>query len=171
MIPIYQHPRDLTLALFNGEPTFPMTLLRSRRLNVGQWDVHFHIIGESHAVIFSYERTPVFSEVLACVDVQRAHYTHHFSDLAPAHITQVGYGVEVTVQETHWQLPDGVETLELEFPQMFGQKPRTRVQWHYEHNCLQWWTLHTYPLQGELIRVKTMSYFDFLGGKQRWVSS
>jgi hypothetical protein len=168
MLPAYQHPRDLTLALFSGEPTFPMTLLRSHRLNVGRWDVHFHIIGESHAAIFSYEREPVFSEVLACVDVKRAMYTYKFASLEQHQVVRGGYAVAVTADVVNWHIPCVAETLQLDFPKMFGQKPVTRIQWHYDNHCLQWWTLHTYPLEGDLIEVKTMSYFDFSGGKQ-WV--
>ncbi|MEM6284720.1 MAG: DUF2617 family protein [Chloroflexota bacterium] len=168
MEPIYQHPRDLTLALFCGEPTFRMTLLRSRRVNAGPWDVHFHIIGESHAAIFSYERTPVFSEVLACVDVERAFVIHRFESLEPYRFARGSYGVTCTADRVDWQKPASVQKLEVQFPPMFGQVPMTRLQWQLDQQCIRWWTLHTYPLENDMIAVKTMSYFDFAGGKQ-WV--
>ncbi|MEO1663027.1 MAG: DUF2617 family protein [Chloroflexota bacterium] len=168
MEPIYQHPHDLTLALFRGEPTFKMTLLRSRRVNVGAWDVHFHIIGESHAVIFSYERTPVFSEVLACVEVERAHRMHRFTSLKTYRFEEANYRVRCSTGRVKWKIPAGAKKLEVQFPPMFGQVPLTRVKWHMDGHTLLWWTLHTYPLENDIIAVKTMSNFDFAGGKQ-WV--
>jgi len=165
---VYQHPRELVLALFTSAPGLPMTVLQSSKLSYGSWTVDVNVIGESHAIIFSREGKPVFSEVLACYPVtkHRAYYAYEFAKMDDHGIHIGPYYGHVNFREPDWTVPPaGPESLEVTFPQTENNRgsevPVTRVQWQYEHERLQWWTLHTYPLKKETIRVYSRSHYDF----------
>lgn len=165
MKPIYQHPQDLSLALFKGEPQFPMTLLRSIRLNFGRWDVYMHIIGESHAVIIAKDGEPFFSEMLSCSGVQPVRCYQHFDFQTAEQIThqESYYRVSAALNAPDWEIPLPLPntTMEMAFPLMFGKKPITRIQWQVKQGGLEWWTVHVYPLEAETVCVYSHSDFDF----------
>ena len=100
--------------------------------------------------------------MLACVPVEdaRCAYTHRFADLQAHTVQRGGYSGRVTFNPDPPppMLPDG---LTVRFPAVYGQVPLTRVTWQYTPGCLQWQTLHTYPLDGDLICVYSASHFDF----------
>lgn len=162
---IYQHPRDLALVLFRGEPTQPLTRLKTDRLRLGRWEAAFHIIGESHAVILSYAGVPVFSEMLSCAPLsgEGGDTVCDLSDMQPRQLERSGYGVCVTFDEPVPAAPMDASQIKFAFPAVFGQKPLTRVQWAQDDGTLRWWTLHVYPLQTGVIHVYTTSYFDVSG--------
>lgn len=163
LAPVIQHPRDLTLALYRGEPTQRLTVLKSHSVQVGRWCAHLHIVGESHAAIISRDGVPVFAETFSCAPTADQNHDQQFTfeDLQPLHHTQPGYGVQVAFRTPAWQLPtlQAENTLEYRFPVTYGQHPLTRAQWHVADGCLRWWTLHVYPLQNDTIHVYTQSHY------------
>lgn len=160
MEPIFQHPSDLVLALYNAPPP-PLTVLKSRRVRIGQWEAAFHIIGESHAVMLSKGGRVVRSEVLACTGTPAgAVYTHAFSAMAWHRVRLPGHGVAVSFDVLPWDVPPpGRDQITLQFPKMFGQTPLTRVQWQVEAGALRWYTVHVYPLPDGAVRVYSRSQF------------
>lgn len=162
---VYQSPQQLTLALFDGQPTYPLTLLRSRRHRMGDWNVHFHIIGESHAVIFTHHGRPLFTELLACIPVsaEQCAYVHPFTTLDAHMMQRDNYQVQVTFDAT---TPSPLtNSLELAFPPVWGRVPITRIEWEQTGSCLHWRTLHTYPNHLGETCVRTTSHFDFESNK------
>lgn len=162
---IHQHPRDLALALFRGEPTIPITCLKSAHLSIGRWDAAFHIIGESHAVTLAYDSEPIFAEMLSCAPLSApcCNFFCDLSDMQPRQINRDGYSVHVTFDDPPSAAPDAAAAIEFAFPRVFGQKPITRIQWAYHQNTIQWWTLHVYPLSTGVTHVYTASFYDITG--------
>lgn len=167
---IYQHPRDLRFALFDGEPTFPMTILEEAHVTHGLWTFRFCIIGESHATTIYHAGEPMFSEVLACYPVQPEQCTRLYTfDHHERHeVAQERYRGAVAFDHPTWPEPDAFrdQQLEVVFPSTFGEVPVTRVQWHTQDSVMQWWTLHTYPLTTGTTYVYTRSSFDFASIQQ-----
>jgi hypothetical protein len=162
---VYQHPRDLVFALFEGPPGFEMTVLASAQVQAGAVAVSVNIIGESHALIFSREGVPFFSEVLACTPEaeQGSRYTYAFTRMDRHAVQRDGYAGRVSFREPTWDIPDlpPENTLRVTFPQTYGHIPLTQVMWEMTGTRLSWWTLHTYPLPTEQISVYSTSHFDF----------
>lgn len=165
---IQQHPSDLVLALFTGEPRFPMTLMRSARVKHGAWSVHFHVIGESHAAIMTHQDEIIRSETLSChpVAADRCELYHPFPDMQDYQLSTDGYQIEVVFDHPTWELPypKNDEMLYVAFPEVYGQTPVTRIQWEHTAEGLRWWTLHVYPFENSKITVYTRSYLNTVKG-------
>lgn len=166
ILPIHQNPRDLALTIIPGKLQNPLTILKHHTLTLGAWHLNFQIIGESHLVTIERDQRPVLCEVLACADTKAAAAHHHtFQDLA-AHCYELpGYSVRVDFDDsTDTLAPSGSDNLlEMVFPDIEGKSPVTQVLWErVGENTLQWQTLHVYPYNGRLIRVRSLSYFDTL---------
>lgn len=162
---VYQHPRDLVFALYDGPPGFEMTVLASAEVRVGGVTVSVNIIGESHALIFSRGGVPFFSEVLACTPKaeQGSRYTYAFTGMDGHAVQRDGYAGRVSFRGAGWVLPPAApaNTLRVTFPRTYGHTPLTQVVWAADEGRLRWWTLHTYPLPTDQISVYSASYFDF----------
>jgi hypothetical protein len=162
---VYQHPRELVLALFDGPPRFEMTVLASADVRVGVVDVSVNIIGESHALVCSRDGVPFFSEVLACTpEAERdSNYHYAFTRMDNHAVGDGAYRGRVGFREANWEIPvvPPENMLQVTFPQTHGHIPLTRVMWAVQGVGLRWWTLHTYPLPTEQISVYSTSTFDF----------
>jgi hypothetical protein len=168
---VHQHPRELVLSLFLAAPSFPITVLSQKKQVYGRWTVEIDIIGESHAIIFFFDSEPVFSEVLACYPLakHRCYYAYEFEKMDHHHIHIGPYYGRVNFREAEWKMPPEVkgEVLTYDFPSVNGAVPQTRVQWSFAHQRFQWWTLHTYPMGDEIIRVYSLSQYDFASKQGR----
>lgn len=161
---VYQHPRELVFALFAGPPGFEMTVLAQAQVQLGAVDVSVNIIGESHALIFSRDGVPFFSEVLACTpDAEPgSRYSYAFTRMDGHRIERDGYAGRVSFREAHWEVPivPPAQVLTVTFPEVYGHIPLTQVMWDVQATRLRWWTLHTYHLPTEQISVYSKSHFD-----------
>jgi hypothetical protein len=162
---IQQHPRDLRLALFEGVPNFPMTVLKEAQESYSQWAFRFCIIGESHAVTVYHAGQPIFSEALACYPVRPDQCVQlcTFDDLRGQWAAHDRYCGQVTFDRPLLNDTEHKDTnaIEVEFPSTFKEVPVTQIQWKANKGVMYWWTLHTYPLVTGTIRVYTQSSFDF----------
>lgn len=162
IVPVHQDPADLVLTIVAGKIETPLTVLKQASLERGSWRLNFHIIGESHLVTVEYNGLPVLSEVLACVDITASHtHQQHFNDLAEHTFSVPGYTVLVDFDSSGNEVRPlaSVGTLEMEFPEIDGQIPLTRVSWSpIGETAFRWQTLHVYPIAGKRVCVQSFSY-------------
>lgn len=169
LTPIIQHPRDLSLGVFAGVPTQPLTVIQQTQVHLAQMSVQFQIIAESHCVRIARAGVPIFSELLSCAPIhaESCTYVTEFTNLSPARHTQDNtYTVDVDFGNPPWHIPHTANThhLECAFPPVFGHTPQTRIQWQITTPTLTWWTLHTYPLSpNQVISVHTQSQYTLEG--------
>lgn len=166
ILPVHQNPADLALAVIAGKVQAPLTVLKHAALNVGDWTLTFHIIGESHLVTLEHDGEVMLSELLACVEVDAETCVHHhrFGDLGAHCFEQAGYSVTVNFDNEYVAQSDETENmLEVAFPEIAGETPVTRVIWErVGENAVCWQTLHVYPHEGKIIGVRSLSYFNSL---------
>ena len=88
--------------------------------------------------------------VLKTQTVTIGDYTIQFAIIGESH----------TIQADFWT---DCDELCLNFPEMFGQIPFTKIQWMTSDTNIQWRTIHVYPLQTHTTYVYTDTYFDLTG--------
>lgn len=165
---VHQNITDLTLAVFAGHIDNDLTVLKQARFPFHGWVFSFAIIGESHRVMAERGGVPVFSELLACVNIPPAQCVHHhrYADLLPHEYRQPGYSIqtsctEIPPQSTLNAAPP--QRLEVAFPSVAGQTPITRIEWQSAGSLLRWQTLHVYPqTSGTALYMHSLSCFDII---------
>jgi hypothetical protein len=165
--PIHQDPADLVLTILAGELETQLTILEKSALDMDDWRLTFHIIGESHLVTVEHEGVTVLCELLACVDAtaESCVHRHSFGDLTEHCFAQSGYSIRVNFGEQPEALTmnEDHEKLEVIFPDIDGQTPVTRIEWtRVGENAVSWRTLHLYPRDGKMTSVHSFSHFDTL---------
>jgi hypothetical protein len=163
LLPIYQHPRDLRLLVWQGAAPETLSVLRETTQHYGNWRITFRIIGESHWISAQHADSAPLHEVLACValPLPSAAYQHAFGALRgqQARLAQGDYQVAVRFAVTGQPscLPKG--GLGLAFPSIFGQTPFTHIGWQVSGTAdhLIWQTQHLYPQPEGLIVVSSLS--------------
>lgn len=162
---VYQHPKDLVLAVYHGQPKQNMLILKQQTLHIENWQIEFRIIGESHAVLISDQHGQIqFSEVFSCLPVDSAQCVHYqnFETLEPYQLNTSSYQVAVSIDThlPHWPNDVHISQMQVDFPSVHGTTPFTRVSWQHRANQIQWWTIHTYPFDSTTTNVYTHSIFD-----------
>ncbi len=161
--PIYQHPRDLRLLVWQGAAPKTLSVLRETTQHYGNWRITFRIIGESHWISAQHGDSAPLHEVLACValPLTPAAYQYAFGALHAQQVCLAEGAYQVMVRFTltrqPYRLPSG--GLGLIFPPIFGQSPFTHIGWQMsstDHN-LVWQTQHLYPQPEGLIVVSSLS--------------
>jgi hypothetical protein len=165
--PIHQDPADLVLTILAGKLETPLTILEQAVLDMDDWKLTFHIIGESHLVTVAHKGVIVMCELLACVDASAAScvHRHTFGDLTEHCFAQSGYSITVNFDEQEEAPTFGSSPamLEVVFPDIDGQTPLTRIEWtRTGENAVRWQTLHLYPRGGKMTAVHSFSHFDTL---------
>lgn len=159
--PIYQKPTDLRLIVADQDWSDQFTTLKHYTLHHRDLTLHVRIIGESHIITIQRGQHTLLQEILACSDFAPANSlcAYHFGTLAAYAYNRDNYSVAVSFHpqpDSAW-IPAGVETLELQFPAMWGHTPLTRIGWQCTEDTIQWWTLHIYPEQACSTCVHTVS--------------
>lgn len=159
--PIEQKPSDLRLILADHDCSPHFTTLKHHTIQNDDITLDLRIIGESHIITISRDEQTILQEILACTDYtsDTCLCAYHFGTLAAYAYNRDNYSVAVSFHEqpiNEW-MPYGVETIELEFPEMWGQIPVTRIGWQCTGGTIQWWTLHIYPEQAYSTCVHTVS--------------
>lgn len=161
--PILQLPTDLVFAVTDYSVLELLTVLKTQTVKIAYYTIYFAIIGESHCITVFHHDEFVMQEVLACTDIPDILQadSHKFATLEPYQHTKQDYRARVwfadRLQQARWQNQD---ELKMDFPEMFGQIPFTKIQWEISHTSIQWRTIHVYPLQTHTTYVYTASYFD-----------
>lgn len=172
--PVLQHPQDLTLTLWQGAPTISLHRLVAEQITLGEWEIQFEIIGESHAVTFARAGCVIGAEVFACVPVPSGFRGRSvpYSALRRESITAQGYrfGMSTCQRCLAWPQAEYTRQLAWEFPAVNGETPVTALFWGIFYNSLYWWSQHTYPLETGITRVYTQSFFDFTKGESAWLA-
>lgn len=162
---IHQQPNDLVLAITPPTTQVAMTVLKQTTQHYGDWICNFVIIGESHCVNIAHPARPGIQEILACVEVpaDACQHTYAFPNLdmhdyrADGYDTSIRFGLHPAWKRPNTSFPH----LIYDFPQLYGQTPRTAIFWHCHANKLTWWTLHTYINVDSITHVHTKSHFNF----------
>lgn len=160
---VYQYPKDLKLAVLGTIPPPPLTVLHTRQHVYGEWSFTFNIIGESHAIHITQAGKPILSEILACVPIasEICKYLHDFAESTASAWEMPNYKVQVSF---HDELPTPIESttdqIVLQFPEVHGQVPITKIGWCFDGVRMQWWTLHTYPSDTSMTYVVSQSFFQ-----------
>lgn len=166
LTPIYQHPRDLRLLVWQGDAPKTLSVLRETTQHYGAWRITFRIIGESHWISAQHADSAPLHEVLACVALPLPPdaYQHVFGALRgqQVRLAEGAYRVAVRFAVTRHScsLPSG--GLGLAFPPIFGQTPFTHIGWQVsstDHH-LMWQTQHLYPQPEGRIVVSSFSRLD-----------
>lgn len=164
--PILQYPTDLIFAVMEHDVSSLLTVLKTEVVRMGDYIIHFAIIGESHCITVTHRGQFIRQEVLACTDIPAILQanSHKFAKLDLYQHEEHGYEVRV------W-FADALETMDwenqgllrMDFPEMFGQIPFTQVQWQVTPSSIRWRTTHVYPLDTHTTYVYTTSQFDLTG--------
>jgi len=160
---VLQHPTDLIFAVTNADVLSLLTVLKTKTAINADYAIQFSIIGESHCITVFYQGKFVLQEVLACTDIPDILQadSHKFVKLEPYQIKKKGYQAHVwfadSMQVDNWQHHD---SLTLDFPEMFGYIPFTKIRWKASNASIQWRTTHVYPLRTHITYVYTETFFD-----------
>lgn len=160
---ILQYPTDLVFAVTQVDVSTELTILQSQDVVLDDYLIKFAIIGESHCVTVLRRGQLVLQEVLACMEIPQILQaeSHKFATLKPYCFTRLGYRSQVWFADcldvSGWQ-PQ--QSIRLDFPEMYGQIPFTKVGWVVRSNSLQWRTIHVYPLETHTTYVYSETFFD-----------
>jgi hypothetical protein len=160
---VLQHPTDLVFAVTDIDVAPLLTILKTQTITISDYAIQLSIIGESHCITVSHKGQFVMQEILACTDIPeilQAH-SHKFAKLESYQHTKPEYRGRVwftnRIQGDQWTSEC---ELILNFPEMYGQIPFTKIQWMTSETSFQWRTVHVYPLQTHTTYVYTESFFD-----------
>ena len=160
---VLQHPTNLIFAVTGTDIVSLLTVLKMQTVTIADYTIQFAIIGESHCITLFHQGEFVLQEVLACTDIPDILQadSHKFAKLEPYQYQRQGYKAHVwftnSMQHDHWQHHDD---LALDFPEMFGCIPFTKIQWKTSKTNIQWRTIHVYPLPTQITYVYTETFFD-----------
>ncbi len=158
---VYQLSSDLVLGVTNRELDNAVTILEQKTLDCGPWRFTFSIIGESHLVRIERKEVLVWQEILACVKLNTQELVHyHPLKKLGDHVWECGnYVTAVRCDEEPFKAWPADDSMQVDFPMVYGKAPFTRVSWSVVANTVRWQTLHVYPYARCTVNVSSESIF------------